>query len=919
MAIQNGNAHAADLGLRALALFLRLHGVNTEPDQLRDRCGSDEIGIRAMLRCAREFGVKVRSRTMDWTRLASIQLPGIASLHDGGFLLLGRIDDQVALVMHPASSHPRQMTRAEFEAIWDGGLIAAGSQSFAQRALHAFGGIRARGVELGLHLGAGLMRHAGDVLMRARDSLTKARDSFLTKAPDLLMRGRFAARDEIANEAADTESPAAAVNSEGVDESGLIALAILLRCHGIAADPGQIRHRVGAARLGVTEILRCAKDFGVKAKVQRTSWNRLAVTPLPGIALLRDGSFLILGKVIDDKLLVQRPLSPRPEAMTQAQLEAIWDGGIILMARRASLTDLARRFDISWFVGAMQKYRRLLGEVLVASFFLQIFAVVSPLFFQVVIDKVLVHRSMSTLDVLIIGLVVLTVFEAILETLRVYQFAHTTNRIDVELGARLFRHLMALPIAYFQTRRVGDSVARVRELENIRQFLTSSALTLAIDLLFTFVFLAVMFYYSTTLTWIVLASFPFYIGISAGAAPLFRARLDEKFNRGSENQAFLVESVSGVETLKAMAVEPQMQRRWEEQLAGYVAASFRVLSLNNTASQAVQMINKLVIAATLYFGARLVIGGDLTVGELVAFNMLAARVSTPVLRLAQVWQDFHQARLSIDRLGDILNTIPEPSFTPARAALPPIRGQVKFEHATFRYRIDGPEVLHDVSFSVEPGQVIGIVGSSGSGKSTITKLIQRLYVPESGRVLVDGIDLAMVDLSWLRRQIGVVLQENVLFNCTIRDNIALADPAMSMERVIEAAMLAGAHDFILELPEGYDTIVGERGSSLSGGQRQRIAIARALITDPRILILDEATSALDYESERAIQQNMRQISAGRTVFVIAHRLSTVRNANRIITIEHGRIVEDGSHDELIRSNGRYANLHYLQAGIHDIR
>lgn len=916
MAIQNGNAHAApDLGLRALALFLRFHGVNTEPDQLRDHCGEDGIGIRAMLRCAREFGVKVRATTMDWSRLTGIQLPGIASLRDGGFLLLGKIEDQVALVLHPTSSHPRRMTRAEFEAIWDGGLISPGSPSFAHLALHAIGDIRARGVELG----SSLLRRAGDVLVGARDGLVRIRDTISTKAPGALMWARFVARGDTADEAADIGSPAADVGFEDGDESGLIALAILLRCHGIAADPGQIHHRVGATRLGVTEILRCAKEFGLKAKVQRTNWNRLAVTPLPGIALLRDGSFLILGKVIDDKLLIQRPLSPRPESITQAQLEAIWDGGIILMARRTSLTDLARRFDISWFVGAMQKYRRLLGEVLAASFFLQIFAVVSPLFFQVVIDKVLVHRSMSTLDVLVIGLVVLTVLEAVLETLRVYVFAHTTNRIDVELGARLFRHLMALPIAYFQTRRVGDSVARVRELENIRQFLTSSALTLVIDLLFTVVFLVVMFYYSTTLTWIVLASFPFYIGISAGATPLFRARLDEKFNRGSENQAFLVESVTGVETLKAMAVEPQMQRRWEEQLAGYVAASFRVLSLNNTASQAVQMINKLVIAATLYFGARLVISGDLTVGELVAFNMLAARVSTPVLRLAQVWQDFHQARVSIDRLGDILNTIPEPSFTPARAALPPIRGHVKFEHATFRYRIDGPEVLHDVSFSVEPGQVIGIVGSSGSGKSTITKLIQRLYVPESGRVLVDGVDLAMVDLSWLRRQIGVVLQENVLFNCTIRDNIALADPAMPMERVIEAAMLAGAHDFILELPEGYDTVVGERGSSLSGGQRQRIAIARALITDPRILILDEATSALDYESERAIQQNMRRISAGRTVFVIANRLSTVRNASRIITLEHGRIVEDGSHDELIRSNGRYANLHYLQAGIHDLR
>ncbi|CAN7712190.1 type I secretion system permease/ATPase [Bradyrhizobium sp. LjRoot220] len=910
MAIQNGNAHAADLGLRALALFLRIHGVNAAPDQLRDRCGSDAIGIRAMLRCAREFGVNLSSRTTHWKRLSGIQLPGIASLHDGGFLLLGKIDDRGALVLHPTWSNPRVMTRTEFEEIWDGRLILPGPQNVANRVLHALAGISTRGVDLA--------RRAGDALLGALEPMMRTRDT-LIKARDTLMRGIFAARGDSASPPVSTEFTAASTDSDNGDESALIALTILLRSHGIAADPGQIRHRVGAARVGVTEILRCAKEFGLKARVQRTSWNRLAVTPLPGIAVLRDGGFLILGKVIDDNLLVQRPLSPQPETITQDELEAIWDGDIILMARRATLTDLSRRFDIGWFVGAVHKYRSLLSEVLVASFFIQVFAVVSPLFFQVVIDKVLVHRSMSTLDVLIIGLVALTVFEAILETLRVYLFAHTTNRIDVELGARLFRHLMALPIAYFQTRRVGDSVARVRELENIRQFLTSSALTLVIDLLFTVVFLAVMFYYSTTLTLIVLASFPFYIGISAGVAPLFRRRLDEKFNRGSENQAFLVESVTGVETLKAMAVEPQMQRRWEEQLAGYVAASFRVLSLNNTASQAVQMINKLVIAAILYFGARLVIGGELTVGELVAFNMLAARVSTPVLRLAQIWQDFHQARLSIDRLGDILNTLPEPSFNPGRAALPAIRGKVTFEHATFRYRIDGPEVLHNVSFSVEPGQVVGIVGSSGSGKSTITKLIQRLYVPESGRVLVDGVDLAMVDLSWLRRQIGVVLQENVLFNRSVRENIALADPAMPMERVIEAASLAGAHDFILELPEGYDTVVGERGSSLSGGQRQRIAIARALITDPRILIFDEATSALDYESERAIQQNMKQISAGRTVFVIAHRLSTVRNANRIITIEHGRIVEDGSHDELIRTNGRYANLHYLQAGIHDVR
>ena len=616
--------------------------------------------------------------------------------------------------------------------------------------------------------------------------------------------------------------------------SGLAAMVLLLRFHGIGADPAQIRHRFGDD-FGIPEMLRCAKEFGLKARSYRSSWPRLLKTPLPGIAVLRDGTYLLLGKVSKDQVLVQNPLSPRPAFMSRADFEAAWDGQLVLMAGRAALTELTRRFGISWFVGAIYKYRHLLSEVLAASFFLQLFALVSPLFFQVVIDKVLVSRTLSTLDVLVVGLVTIAIFETILGILRTYLFSHTTNRIDVELGARLFRHLLALPISYFQARRVGDLVARVRELENIRTFLTSSALTLVIDLFFTIVFLAVMFLYSPLLTAVVVAAFPFYIGISVGATPLFRERLNEKFARGAENQAFLVESVTGVETLKSMAVEPQMQRRWEEQLAGYVAASFRVLSLGNTASQTVQLISKLVTAGILYLGAKLVIDGSLTIGELVAFNILAGRVSAPVLRLAQMWQDFHQARISVSRLGDILNTPAEPTFSSGRAALPAIRGDVVLEHVTFRYRLDGPEVLHEVSFSIPAGQTVGIVGPSGSGKSTLAKLIQRLYVPESGRVLVDGVDIASVDSAWLRRQLGVVLQENILFNRSIRDNIALAEPGMPIDRVIAAAKLAGAHDFILEMSDGYDAIVGERGSSLSGGQRQRIAIARALLCEPRIL------------------------------------------------------------------------------------
>jgi ATP-binding cassette, subfamily B, bacterial HlyB/CyaB len=707
-----------------------------------------------------------------------------------------------------------------------------------------------------------------------------------------------------------TEMPAPADTAIG-------ALVLLLRFHGIGADPAQISHRFGS-NIGVPEMLRCAKEFGLKARAYQSNWQRLTKTPLPGIAVLRDGRYLILGKASEEQVLVQNPSSARPILMSRTEFEAVWNGQLVLMTARAGLLELSRRFDITWFLGALHKYRHLLREVLVASFFLQLFALVSPLFFQVVIDKVLVSRTLSTLDVLVVGLIAVSLFETVLGILRTYLFAHTTNRIDVELGARLFRHLLALPIAYFQARRVGDSVARVRELENIRNFLTSSALTLVIDLLFTFVFVAVMFLYSPLLTWIVLGAFPFYIGISAAATPLFRRQLNEKFARGAENQAFLVESVTGIETLKSMAVEPQMQRRWEEQLAGYVASSFRVIRLGNTASQIVQLVSKVVTVAVLYFGARLVIAGELTVGELVAFNILVSRVSSPVLRLAQMWQDFHQARISVERLGDILNTPAEPTYNLGRATLPAIRGDISFEHVTFRYRIDGPEVVRDVNLSVPAGQIVGIVGPSGSGKSTLAKLVQRLYVPESGRVLVDGVDLAVVDTTWLRRQLGVVLQENVLFNRSVRDNIALAETGMPIERIIKAATLAGAHDFILELPEGYDTIVGERGCSLSGGQRQRIAIARALVTDPRVLIFDEATSALDYESERIIQQNMAQICKGRTVFIIAHRLSAVRLADRIVTIDHGRITEDGNHNELVRKGGRYATLFRLQSGIHEV-
>ena len=586
----------------------------------------------------------------------------------------------------------------------------------------------------------------------------------------------------------------------------------------------------------------------------------------------------------------------------------------MLATKRAYLRPKDASFDFTWFIPAVVKYRRLLGEVMLASFFLQLFALLTPLFTQVVIDKVLVHKGFTTLHVLAIGMVMLALFDAVLGGLRTYLFAHTTNRIDVGLGAQLFRHVLALPLAYFEARRVGDTVARVRELEHIRQFLTSNSVTVLLDLLFTIVFLGVMWFYSPLLTMVVMGSLPLYALLSIVITPMIRSRLNEKFNRGAENQSFLVEAISGIQTVKALAVEPPLQRRWDEQLAGYVATSFRAASLIMVTGQIASFIQKATTIALLWLGAYQVIGGALSIGQLIAFNMLAAQVTGPLLRLVNLWQEFQQVGISVQRLGDVLNTRPEPSYNPNRTTLARVNGHVAFEEVTFRYRPDTAAALRGVSFAVQPGHVIGIVGRSGSGKSTLAKLLQRLYVPERGRVLVDGVDLAQIDPAWLRRQVGVVLQENFLFNCSVRDNIALTDPGIPMERVMRAAQLAGAHEFILDLPEGYDTPVGEHGCTLSGGQRQRLAIARALVSDPRILIFDEATSALDYESEAIIQQNLAQISTGRTVFIIAHRLTTVRPATRIYVMEKGEVVEDGSHDELVKRNGVYARLYKHQEG-----
>jgi len=706
----------------------------------------------------------------------------------------------------------------------------------------------------------------------------------------------------------------------------LASLVLLARLHHIACDPDTLRHDLGLsphAELSDTELLLAARKLGLKSKLSTTPADRLNLAALPALARIHvDGSprWVLIAQCDGQRVLYQDPAEAgggRPTIEPLAAFVAKFaangaQGTLLLAASRASLAGALAKFDFSWFIPSIVRHRKLIGEVMLVSLFLQLFALVSPLFFQVVMDKVLVHRGMSTLDVLVIGLVVVVVFESLLTGLRAYVFSHTTSRMDVELGSRLFRHLMQLPLAYFQARRVGDSVARVRELENIRSFLTGQALTLVLDVLFSVVFIGVMLLYSWKLTLIVLVSLPLYVLLSISVMPVLRARLNEKFARGAESQSLLVETITGMQTVKATALEPQMARRWDNQLAGYVSASFKTQTLATWANEGINLIGKLVNAATLWFGAKLVMDQELTVGQFVAFNMFAGRVAQPIMRMAQMWTEFQQTGISMERLGDILNTRTE--VPPSTAAqLPTLKGRITLDQVTFRYRPEAAPVLHGVNLDIRAGEVIGIVGRSGSGKSTLTKLVQRLYTPEQGRVLVDGIDISLVDAAQLRRQVGVVLQDNFLFNRSVRENIAVVDPAAPLEAVMRSAQMAGAHDFISELPEGYDTIVGEQGASLSGGQRQRIAIARALFTNPRILIFDEATSALDYESEAIIQRNMQAICKGRTVIIIAHRLSAVRQANRIVVMERGRIVEAGPHDALVKqSKGLYAYLWNMQ-------
>jgi len=670
------------------------------------------------------------------------------------------------------------------------------------------------------------------------------------------------------------------------------------------------------------DLVEAAEKLGLQLRHIETTWNSLRQLGFPALMQWRDqpedgnggmaaalSRWVVLYGVKGDRLIIADPLNPDQTCVTVPRVlaETVWDGHLW----QVELVQKQDRFNLGWFLPAVWKYRALLSEVLLASFTLQLLGLTTPVITQVIIDKVMVQGSISTLQVMAIALLAVAFFEAFLGMLRLFIFTHTARRLDLSLSAQLFRHLMRLPLSYFEARRVGDTVARVQELENIRQFLTGTALTVVLDSIFAVLYLVIMVYYSVPLTLWALAVIPFFAILTLVATPILRNWLNETFNRSADSQSFLVETITGIQAVKAHTAERAARDRWEGLFARFIRTGFKASTTSNISNHIADFLTNLSYLILLWVGAGLVIEQKLTVGQLVAFQMLSGRMTGPLLRLVQLWQNLQQVLLSVDRIGDILNTAPE-AEPGSGLVLPPLQGQVAFDQVFFRYQSQQEPVLRGISFSVEPGMLVGVVGRSGSGKSTLSKLVQRLYSTESGRILVDGFDIKTADLGSLRRQIAVVLQEDFMFNGSVIDNISLGNRDISAEQVIEAARLAVAHDFVSELPHGYETNIGERGTALSGGQRQRLALARLFLSEAPIMILDEATSSLDSETEQQVLQNLQRVSHNRTVFLIAHRFAPLKRADLIVVLEKGVLVEKGTHTELLQSKGLYWSLYQRQ-------
>ena len=643
-------------------------------------------------------------------------------------------------------------------------------------------------------------------------------------------------------------------------------------------------------------------------KVPATAVGRLQ---LPVMIAWQD-SFAIIYKNSNQELLIAVPEMGLLRYKLRDFAENWGAEGEVLLLQTTKNTPKAR-FSLSWFVPSLRRYRKVLIEVLIASIVIQVFGLVNPLATQVIIDKVLVGNSPDTLEVFGIFLLVVAVIEAILTSVRTHLFTDTTNRIDLTLGSEVINHLLRLPLSYFERRPVGELATRIHELENIRSFLTGTALTVVMDAVFSVVYIVVMAIYSPVLTLVALATVPLFGLLNLMVSPVMRRQLQEKAECNAETQSYLVEVMGGIQTVKAQNLEMRSRWQWQERYARYISAGFKTVSTQTTASSVSSFLNKFSSMLVLWVGAFLVLNQQLTLGQLIAFRILAGYVTSPLLRLMQLWQNFQETALSLQRLADILDTPQETEIGNCQNILmPSIQGSVRFENLSFSFREHGPMQLSNINLDFPTGSFIGIVGQSASGKSTLLKLLPRLYEPKSGKILIDGYDISKVKLYSLRRQIGMVLQDTLLFDGTVRENIALGYPDASDEEIITAAKVAFAHDFIMSLPSGYNTRVGERGSGLSGGQRQRVAIARTVLKNPQLLILDEATSALDYNAEAQVCGNLAKAFQDKTVFFITHRLSTIRNADVILMMDQGAVVEQGTHEQLMALKGYYYCLYQQQ-------
>ncbi|MBA2525626.1 MAG: peptidase domain-containing ABC transporter [Pyrinomonadaceae bacterium] len=699
-------------------------------------------------------------------------------------------------------------------------------------------------------------------------------------------------------------------------DCGAACLSMILRYYGKHVSINRLRDLANVSREGATlhSVAEAAESQGFHTRGIRASYDHLMKVELPAVAHWEGFHYIVLYEAGPDRVVVADPAIGLRK-LSREEFEKGWTGYLLLLTPTPRLENVTEsKTTFGRFLPLLKPYRGLLFEIFLASLVLQLFGLATPIFTQVIVDKVLVHKSTSMLNILLIGMLLIAIFQTATMALRYYLLTHTTRRIDMQMVVNFYRHILSLPMRYFEERKVGDILKRFNENARIRDFLTGRALGVTLDCLMIFVYLALMFYYNAKLTLLALAFIPGYVILTLVVTPIFKRQFREAFEKEAEADSQMVESVTGVGTVKASAAERRI--RWK--LEGLIVKSLNVQfrsALSGMATISIgNMLQTLNTLFLFWYGAHLVIDGELSVGQLVAFNLLVGSVTRPILSIVDLWREFQEINIALERLNDVFDAKAEEDPTKQSLInMPRIRGHIKFDNVTFRYptRPDR-NALQNVTLEILPGQTIALVGRSGSGKTTFANMLLRLHQPNDGRISVDGYDLRQVALNSLRSQIGVVPQDVFLFSGTIRENIAFGDPDAPLEQVVGAAMLAGAHEFVSELPLGYETKIGERGQSLSGGQKQRIAIARALFKRPRILIFDEATSALDTESERAIQQNLDQILKDRTTLIIAHRLSTVRNADMIVVMDRGTIREIGDHYSLMDQKGIYYYLNSQQ-------